>query len=121
MSNKNLLLIDTRIPDLNGVIISIKTNNSYILVNYYLDTFDTLLEKIQQLDLTIINSVGLIRHGYFLSTYKLLDKQVIPSIVTDITIDDYNLDSWSEIKNFISNIIINHQIQYFDFISCLLV
>ena len=120
MSNKNLLLIDTRIPDLNGVIISIKTNNSYILVDYYLDTFDTLLEKIQQLDLTIINSVGLIRHGYFLSTYKLLDKQVIPSIVTDITIDDYNLDSWSEIKNFISNIIINHQIQYFDFISCLL-
>ena len=114
MNNQNLLLIDTRINDLPDIIDDIKINTLYILVDYYTDTFNDLTSKIINLGLNSIDSVGLLRHGYYTPTYKMLDLQQVPSEL----FDDPELVSWYEIKSFITFLINNYQIKYFDFISC---
>ena len=113
----NLLIFDIRIKDLNDILKSLRINTFYILLDYYNDTFEILLNKILNLNITNFNSIGLVRHGYYLSTYKLLDKQLIPSIIKNINID-LNISSWFEIINFIDSLKNIYNITFFDFISC---
>ena len=118
MNKQNLLLIDNRILDLHDIINSLDTNVKYIIVDYENDTFTNLIDKIQKLNISLISSVGLVRHAYFLSTYKLINKQTEFSIVKNIELLDPLLNSWNEIKTFILNLKNNYNIEYFDFISC---
>jgi hypothetical protein len=71
------LIIDSRILDLEEIILSVKESNKYIILDYNNDTFLSVTQKIESLGLTEINSIGLLRHGYIFSTYKVLDKQFI--------------------------------------------
>ena len=114
MNKINLLLLDTRILDLNDIINSIQTNTKYILVDYYNDTFNTLINKINNLNFDSIESIGLLRHGYYLQYYKFLDKQLVPSIVQNIELIDPELSTWYEFISFIDSF----NISRFDFISC---
>ena len=112
MNFKNLLLIDTRIKDLNDIINSIQQDTLYILIDYFNDTFESILNKINLLNINnSLESIGLVRHGYYLPTYKLIDKQLTPSLLQDI-------ETWQEIIDFLVNLKENYQIEFFDFISC---
>ena len=118
MTFKNLLLLDIRIKDLNEIINSIHTETTYILIDYYNDTFESILDKINILNISTLISVGLVRHGYYLSTYKFIDKQSINSIIQNVEIDDPNIESWKEITYFLIKLKEKYNIQFFDFISC---
>ena len=119
MTFKNLLLLDTRIKDLNEIINSIQQDTSYILIDYFNDTFESILNKINILNISnSIESVGLVRHGYYLPTYKLIDKQVTPSIIQNVETIDVNIETWKEITDFLLNLKENYKIEFFDFISC---
>jgi hypothetical protein len=48
MNFKNLLLLDTRIKDLNDIINSIKTDTAYILIDYFNDTFENQQRQISE-------------------------------------------------------------------------
>ena len=101
MTFKNLLLLDTRIKDLNEIINSIQKETTYILINYFNDTFETILNKINSLNINRLTSIGLVRHGYYLPTYKFIDKQLIPSIIQNVEINDSNIETWNEIIEFL--------------------
>jgi len=119
MNFKNLLLLDTRIQNLNEIINSIKIDTTYILIDYFNDTFLLILSKINSLNISnSIESIGLVRHGYYLSTYKFIDKQLIPSIIQNVKINDPNIDTWDEITLFLNNLKQKYKIIFFDFISC---
>ena len=116
MNNYNLLIIDNRIQQIDSILESITCN--YIILDYYQDTWDTLIGKISNLNLKQLYSIGLLRHAYFLSTYKLIDNQVVPSIVENINKFDLRLTTWIEIKNFIISLKQRYNLQVFNFISC---
>ena len=92
---KNLLLLDTRIKDLNEIINSIQTETTYILIDYFNDTFESIINKIKILNISELISIGLVRHGYYLSTYKFIDKQLIPSIIQNVETIDSNIETWN--------------------------
>jgi hypothetical protein len=117
MTTQNLLILDSRIDDLSIIIESINENTKYIILDYYVDTFQSLQNKIDLLNLQSLYHVGLLRHGYYLPYYKLIDQQN-SSIVRNIQSIDPNLDSWKQIKDFINSLKTNYQIQVFDFLSC---
>ncbi len=119
MNNTNLLIIDSRILNIEQIKASIKTPKvKYILLDYYTDTFITLNKKIENLGVSKIESIGLLRHGYILPTYKLLDKQKTPSILNNVETQDNLLNSWSEIRNFLLSLKFTYSLKNFDFLSC---
>ena len=117
MTTQNLLILDSRIIDLSIIIESINENTRYIILDYYVDTITSLQDKINLLNVPNINKVGLLRHGYYLPRYKLVDQQA-PSIVENIQTIDPDLNSWEPIKDFINFLKNNYQITTFDFLSC---
>ena len=118
MTFKNLLLLDTRIKDLNDIINSIQPDTSFIFIDYFNDTFQEIINKINNLNINSFESIGLLRHGYYLPTYKFIDKQVVPSIIENVETIDPIIDSWDEISDFLKLLKDSYQITYFDFISC---
>ena len=101
MNIKNLLLLDTRIRDLNDIINSLQLDTKYIYIDYLNDTFENILYKINNLNINSYESIGLVRHGYYLPTYKFIDKQLTPSIIQNIEIEDHNINTWDEISLFL--------------------
>ena len=95
MTFKNLLLLDTRIKDLNDIINSIQSDTTYIFIDYYNDTFISIINKINNLNINLFESVGLLRHGYYLPSYNFIDKQITPSILQNVETIDPNINSWS--------------------------
>jgi len=114
MNNTNLLIIDSRILNIEQIKASIKTPKvKYILLDYYTDTFITLNNKIANLGVSKIESIGLLRHGYILPTYKLLDKQKTESILKNVETQDNLLNSWSEIRNFLLSLKFTYSLKNF--------
>lgn len=114
----NLLIIDSRIIKLDEILLSIKPNVKYIILDYLNDTFNSLINKLYNLNLNSLINIGLLRHGYYSPTYILINKQQSPSLIYNIESIDPNLNSWNEIKNFIFYLINTYNIQNFDFLSC---
>jgi hypothetical protein len=63
MNFKNLLLLDSRIKDLNDIINSIQPDTSFIFIDYFNDTFQEIINKIKNLNINSFESIGLLRHG----------------------------------------------------------
>ena len=119
MNNTNLLIIDSRILNIEQIKAAIQIPKvKYILLDYYNDTFITLNNKIESLGIKKIESIGLLRHGYILPTYKLLDNQKTPSILKNVETLDVLLNSWSEMKNFLLSLKFTYSLKNFDFLSC---
>ena len=63
----NILLIDDSINDNNKIINGINNNTKYILFNYNTDTLENIKTKINELNITTINSCGIIAHNKYLN------------------------------------------------------
>lgn len=113
----SVIIFDSRIVNLQNIILLLKDDIKYIVLDYFEDTSASILSKLSDLKLKNINNIGLIRHGYILETYKLYDKQN-KSILYNVKTNDPGLSTWSVIKNFLFNIISMYNIKNFDFISC---
>jgi len=103
--NINLLtLIDTRVINYKTILNSLYNNVYYILIDYDNDTFDSLIYKIQDLNILQFYSCGIINNNYIFDTYKFLNSQLIPSIILNLLLIDSNLITWNEILNFFKNL-----------------
>ena len=85
----NLLLIDSRVPDINGITGSLTTNTDYIVFDYYNDTFNSIKERIIKPYL----NVGIAQHNYQEPTCKILDK-MSPATLIDVSFVDTDLTTW---------------------------
>ena len=100
-----LCLIDSRINDYNIFINSIQAEVFYVLIDYQNDTFASLLNKIQQLQLSNIDSIAYIAHASFNLTY---------SFFNNVNLDMNNQLEWQPFFNFL----ISLNPKYFDFLAC---
>ena len=73
----NLLLIDTRIRSFQSIIDSINDNTQYILFDFFNDSFQSLLDK---MNYSIYNSVGLLQHNDNLPNFQMLSSMTPASL-----------------------------------------
>lgn len=106
----NILLIDDSINDYQKIINGINNNTKYILFNYNTDTLESIKTKINELNITTINSCGLISHNKYLNYFKLVDSMNKCYL--------YDIETWIEMKNFINWLKDTYYLLNFDFLAC---
>lgn len=106
----NILLIDDNIIDNEKIINGINNNTKYILFNYNTDTLESIKTKINELNITNINSCGIIAHNKYLNYFKLVDS------MNECYLDD--IFTWIEMKNFINFLKDTYSLLNFDFLAC---
>jgi len=106
----NILLIDDSINDYQKIINGLNNNTKYILFNYNTDTLESIKNKINELNITSFNSCGLISHNKYLNYFKIVDSMNECYL--------YDIQTWSEMKNFINWLKDNYSLLNFDFLAC---
>ena len=106
----NILLIDDNIINNEKIINGINNNTKYILFNYNTDTLESIKTKINELNITNINSCGIIAHNKYLNYFKLVDS------MNECYLND--ILTWSEMKNFINFLKDTFSLLNFDFLAC---
>ena len=114
----NLLFLDARVEDREVLRLSAKKQVICVHLDWEHDTWETLNTKVQQHNVTSLESIGIVSHGYFQPTLKLFKKQVTPSMIFDIEKNDPELSSWGEFQTFFGNLVKKHNVKRIDFISC---
>ncbi len=76
---------------------------SYILLEYENDTYSSLLNKVTDLKLTSIESVALVSHSVIGRDFQMLSSAPLCTL-SDVEISDPSLSSWSEWKQFWTNL-----------------
>jgi hypothetical protein len=98
---KNLLLIDDRTNDIDTVINSIDSlKTSYLIIDYEIDTLDTIKEKIFDLGLTNISNIGIFQENYNTTVYKFIES-FGNSVLVDVENVDPELTSWSQFNDLL--------------------
>ena len=97
--NTNLLLIDSRIQDINIIIESLLLPTDYIIFDYNNDTLDTLQTKINNLNKKYIN-IGIFQENYNLNTYQFINS-FENSILSNVEVLDPILNTWNTYKELI--------------------
>ena len=108
----NVLLIDDNIEDYQIIIDSLNTNTKYIIFNFITSTLDDIKLSIDQLNLSNINSIGIVQHNKSLSFFKFIENLNI------IFFDDKS--SWIPFIDFINYFKLKYNITSFDFFACAL-
>jgi uncharacterized protein YjbI with pentapeptide repeats len=106
----NILLIDDNIINNEKIINGINNNTKYILFNYNTDTLESIKIKINELNITNINSCGIIAHNKYLNYFKLVDS------MNECYLND--ILTWSDMKNFINFLKDTYSLLNFDFLAC---
>ena len=99
----NLLIIDLRIKSINIILESLNINTTCILLDFDNDTEKSLKSKIDALNISYFETVGIIRIGKYEKYYQLIANQEL---------------SWNPLVNFITYLSNNYNIKLFNFISC---
>jgi alpha-tubulin suppressor-like RCC1 family protein len=109
-----LLLVDNRVKDVQTVTQSLLPGVDVVLVDFERDTYDMLIAKIP---VKTYESVGIFEENYELNTYQLIHS-FKDSVLTNIQIQDPNLNTWSEYKSLLSYFKNTLQITTLDLMGC---
>ena len=133
--SKNIILVDERIQSYETITSAVNNDTCvYITIDYYTETVENIKSKILNklsfltLDSTTTRCIGLIQHNYNLPFYSLVQPQPSSennqpgSIVFDVKVKDPLLESWSELRDFITWCKTTPEVnaQYFDMMACAL-
>ena len=67
-----LLLIDSRIDDKQTVIDSLLSDTTYIIIDYFIDTFQSIKDKIYQLNINNFINVGIFQENDINPIYQFI-------------------------------------------------
>jgi alpha-tubulin suppressor-like RCC1 family protein len=95
MASVKLVIIDTRVSDYQHFVDSLQTGVSHVLLDFYNDTYSSLLTKISALGLSSIESVALVSHSVIGTDYQMLSSAQVCKLPDVMNIDP-SLSSWSE-------------------------
>jgi alpha-tubulin suppressor-like RCC1 family protein len=95
MTSAKLVIIDTRVEDYQHFVDSLQTGVSHVLLDFYSDTYSSLLTKISALGLSSIESVALVSHSVIGTDYQMLSSASSCKL-PDVMNMDPTLSSWSE-------------------------
>ena len=110
--NNKLLIIDSSIKDINIILNSLQTTTYYIIIDYINDTYDSLLYKINNLNINSFNYIGIIKEEYYGQYYNFIssDQPILQNVES--------LDSWVNFINFFNTLKNTYNFTELDFISC---
>ena len=109
-----LLLIDNRVKDVQTVTDSLLNNVDFVMVDFENDILDTLISKIPT---KIYDSVGIFQENYDTNSYQFI-KSFGNSILTNVTLDDPKLETWSQYKALLSYFKNTLQMNTLDLMGC---
>ena len=109
----NLVLIDSRITDIDCIISSLANNTHYLVFDYFADSFLSLTEKIPQNN---YDSVAIIQHNYNLSTYQLVESMP-PAKLTNIKVAS-SFNTWLPFIEFTTSLKQKVNFKYIDLLAC---
>jgi hypothetical protein len=112
-----LILVDTNISGYSDIVGSLKDNVICIELDYTNDTYSSIINKINSKG-SSFDTIGIIQHGAdWLKTYKFVDKEDgVP--VDNIQESDPELNSWSSIIDFFTQLKQLYTVSTIDLISC---
>ncbi len=109
----NLILIDTRIPDIDYIKSCLTLNTEYIEFNYCNETFDDLKSRITK----SYYQISIAQHNYAKPYCKILDSMEMATII-DVKNQDPMLETWKDFINFLVWLKNERDVQYVDFLAC---
>jgi titin len=108
-----LILIDTRLPDIDSIESSLTPNTEYIEFNYCNETFASLKSKITK----SYSQIAIAQHNYAKPFCQIIDS-MYPGTVLDIKNGDPTLESWKDLIEFLVWLKEERGAQYIDFLAC---
>jgi hypothetical protein len=108
-----LVLIDSRVPDIQSIVASFTANTEYITFDFFSDTYSSIQDKI----VTSYESVAIIQHNYFLNTYKFVADSS-DAIIYGVESDDPELNTWQQYLDFLLWLKTERGAQYVDLMAC---
>lgn len=109
-----LLLIDNRVNDVKTVTDSLLENVDFVIVDFNNDTHDTLISKIS---VKTYDSVGIFQENYETNSYQYISS-FTNSVLTNVSSEDPNLDTWSQFKSLLTYFKNTLQINTLDLMGC---
>ena len=114
MYMSRLLLIDSRANDTKLVIDSLLPNVDFILVDFFNDTFDTLIQKIGS---KTYDSIGVFQENYELPRYQFLNA-FRRSVLVNVKAKDPQLNTWREFIDLLTYFRNNLDCKVIDLMGC---
>ena len=115
---QRLLLVDNRVTDAHVLCASSAPGVHPLLLDYSSDTFDTLRQKVSDLNVASFAEIGFASHGYFAESYSFLAQQHVPSTLKNVNTVDEHLYSWCELQTFMEHLVKEYNARSFYFIMC---
>jgi hypothetical protein len=114
MATANLLLIDNRITDINGIISSLAESTDHVIFNYYEDTFESIKGRIKRQYL----NVALAQHNYNGSNFKMLNSMP-GAMLEGVRDSDPELNTWNVSSTILKNGVMEESMGFLDFLRWL--
>jgi uncharacterized protein YjbI with pentapeptide repeats len=127
----HLVLIDSRIQDIDVILASLNSSTLGIVFDYETDTYESIYEKVKNLTLTLetqegnisttipirINNIGILQHNYDSPFYNFVSSEPECLLHTVKTGDPF-LETWDEFVTFFKRIVLEYEVYALDFMAC---
>ena len=98
---KYLVLIDSRINDKETIIRSLLETTFYIIIEYEIDTLDSIKDKLILLNIKSLESVAIFQENYNMPTYNFV-QSFNKSILDNVEELDSDLLTWTDFTSLLS-------------------
>lgn len=123
-----LLLIDSRITNYQEIINSKQSGVYHIVFDVperptkFTTLTKTIEDKIEQLGVIGITSIGLVQHNDRKPIYEMFGRTTdhIKPLIQNVQRDDPEFQTWNNISLFITMLRLKYSIQFFDMMACAL-
>jgi alpha-tubulin suppressor-like RCC1 family protein len=113
MSTTTLLLIDSRLPDVSGIVNSLLPNADYVMFDYDTDTLESLSARITK----SYDIVSIAQHNYGLPAFRLLDSMQY-AILNNVASMDPSIATWKPLVAFFAWLHTHRSVQIVDLLAC---
>ena len=123
-----LVLIDSRIQDIDVILASLNSFTLGIVFDYETDTYESIYEKVKSISLQTqegnnsmtpirINHIGILQHNYDSPFYKFVSSEP-DCLVHTVKTGDPFLETWDEVVTFFKRIVLEYEVYTIDLMAC---
>ena len=123
-----LVLIDSRIQDIDVILASLNSFTLGIVFDYETDTYESIYEKVKSISLQtqegnnsttpiIINHIGILQHNYDSPFYNFVSSEP-DCLVHTVKTGDPFLETWDDFVTFFKRIVLEYEVYTIDLMAC---
>jgi len=123
MTTYNLLLVDSRLSDIDTILQSLNSETFGVVFQYETDTYETICDAIRdrtsELNLDGVGAVGILQHHIPSSRYQFVNSES-ECLLESVSTMDAALVTWGQYSNFISTLVSRYNVHTLDLMACAL-